>query len=917
MSLTVKLHLPLVSRVTDSLHILFLGGGVLAELNVVFNQEYGVLYCRDHDLALPANTPESLEKVRDHIKRSHRNQGKEALARSLVKDLSQKLTFIDERKLALYLSQSSKGAQPPISGLGVIQVFVCNVAACREVSASRSRMIHHQKMIHPKGKGSRPSYREAQAHRLGTRKNPRWVTLSAHVDKELVPALGRDSPFYRAISGLLQQEEPIDAMLHLQQGVRQMSDFHSQIGWEEQMEQIGLVELARLNDPSLSSKSPQWIQLLTRYAGDHWRQMETSLGSCFGHPFRKDLKEETGHVGREEFQRLQPASKVSYQRTYQRFIRMTLTYAQLVTYSTSEAHIGLELQPLVKATFERLESLWDHQRTGKIFRESKPEPPILQLIMESLRSWMQALVTTPYQQADLWNDPVHWYMLSSTVILSKRQTQQSTDPYFRDQDGLDDLDDPLSGSEERSGGDGSEEEGEDKESIPSIVPPNRYSGSFAQVQYSIRLFLWDQAVKILTGKNPDEKAVSRLKKFCSPKKGQYTFYWVRRALCFARKARMDLPPRLSMGYSGSTLWLSVGRVCVTQARLREAVSKIIAKLSSCLETDLLLGLGKSLVDPPENSHVSDVMRCSQLGYSFLADRENSFHARQGDILKMMAVRSELQERFFDKVVDGDYTLRPKAVLAYLEKQKVFLGLLFTALHLACGLPSRGGEYNTLLISETGMRHRSIFHDLNGIFLIFRYSKQTAVFGPTTSIPKYMGSRVGAILKRYLTFALPTLRMFADHLYKDVSFDKKGGGDSNASHKTMGTHLFATHRGILQGDAFGGFFREHMATVGDLPLGLADYRHIAIAFARKFISGATPEMGQLPELLELAANHSSVTGRLHYAHNHQEPENGMAERLLEQYTICSAWQSWIGLSDEAVDMSLGEWCVFRQGSGASH
>lgn len=862
----------------------------LSHFGLLFNMHVGVAHCTHsrHTGTSPLYNQATLDRLITHLRRFHKDQSHPEHLHSVRIEINERLGNVQSGLLQeSYLARDIEAPlPPPISGIPISEVFQCLHPACDYRTPGVSHLYAHQRKEHNRtrdgeDKPTGKPYKMIWAQSIGL--NPStWCVVARKATNPLVPKVDRFPKFTSVMRPLISMSRPKvkDALANLNNGVRQMSDFHSQIGWDTQLETVGLLDLARLGFPKPLDTDAPWITYLYRHADKVWDGWAKTLSRNMGVPFRKLLKGESAHSGRSEFQALQPDSRRIYAKTFRRIILVTLRYTSHCLAEPSGNRHDWQIEAPVHKQFLCLRDRFSavDSAPSRLVPWAEMLVPQQEEISDCIHLWFDTLVKTAYQIKDLWHDPLQWFMLSSTVQSHASDSDRPKDLFFSEEDGdqaaiADNLD---------------AAELADESDVVQLIAPNHYSGVFAHLQYSIRLLLWTQACEIYDSITCNDSEAQILEQYCHADNAQYIFAWVRRALCTARMARRDLPPRLTMGYSASQFYISIGRISVTQQRLTVAAGRIVTRLSEFLEEELLLGLGTSLVDQDSNLPVADTLRRETLGYSFMTDTGNEFYEKHAEVLQAIASSPPLQKKFYGTLADGTVFLDRQRMLRYLDHQKTFLGLLFTALHLACAVPSRAAEYNTLLLSETGDRHRSLYHDPNGLFLIFRYTKQTAVFGFGQPVPKYVGNRVGAILIRYLTFALPTARAFAQKLRLDDGL--VGHSPSDA----LSTHLFATHTGILPGHFLTSRFRHVMQTVGDLPLSMSDYRHVCIAFARKYISPELSDMSTVPELIELAANHTARTGRELYAHHQEEPENGMAERLLQQHLICTAWQGWIGL-----------------------
>lgn len=803
-----------------------------------------------------------------HVKRTH-SYGNDRSIKDLRIQLTERSTWASKGLLAKHVAaKASDSTLPkPISGLILTTVYACSMSGCEQVCTDRKRLNAHIRTVHSlQPKEIFPGYKRA-AHPLGFNQERSWLIVSSMTPEPAIPA-DSDNPFYSAISPMIDSlmKTGTETMVNLRSGVRQMSDFHSQSGWADVLETVGLGPVAEVGLRHPSGSDPAWILVLFGHAKAAWNAWEAKLADHSGHSFRKTLKEESAHASREYFQRLQNSSRQSYSSTFGSVILITLRYAFKVVHCRQDEAEGpcpFLLSDTVRAAFRRVEQM--ATMAGRLSPNQA---------MVAITDWFSALVNEKYATLDIWQDPLQWFMLGSTLRCGdgSKKEPEPRDEWFGDED-EDAVDSDIVNGEDVG---------------PTIISPNRYSGIFAHLQYSIRLLLWSKAHDMIQSRKED--GILLLAEYCDVQNTSYIYARVRQALCRARKARLDLPPRLSKSFVGNKLCLTIGRNCVTQDRLQMAIKNVALKLEKMLEDTLLLGLGEALPRHEDGVVIQDDMRADMPGYSFLADPINRLGGeKRTALIHLLTRRGDLSAVYFHKNESGGLEFDAKAIRAYLASHHEFLRVLFVALHLACGVPARGAEYNTLLLVNTGDRYRSLFHDPNGVFLMFRYCKQTGVYGPREAIPKYPGKRIGDMLLRYLTYALPTAIAFAEHQWKEA------GAHGHGPHEQMKTHLFCSSRGILSGGIIGMAFSDVMATVGDLPVGLADYRHVSLVYAQTYIAREIQDMSAVYELIELAAAHSLSTARTHYGTNDSEPINGLEDVLLKQHLLCQAWHKWIGIT----------------------
>jgi superfamily II DNA helicase RecQ len=155
----------------------------------------------------------------------------------------------------------------------------------------------------------------------------------------------------------------------------------------------------------------------------------------------------------------------------------------------------------------------------------------------------------------------------------------------------------------------------------------------------------------------------------------------------------------------------------------------------------------------------------------------------------------------------------------------FQELLLVLVHLCCGLPPRGSEILSCKHSNTPNSRRNFFIEDGMVVFVTEYHKGYSISGSTKIIHRYLPREVGELFVYYMWLVLPFEQI--------ITINELQGQELSPFMWTLdsagsGPHRFKSQdlTKLLQCESV-----RYMGVLGRL--GLASYRHCAVAFSRRF------------------------------------------------------------------------------------
>ena len=228
------------------------------------------------------------------------------------------------------------------------------------------------------------------------------------------------------------------------------------------------------------------------------------------------------------------------------------------------------------------------------------------------------------------------------------------------------------------------------------------------------------------------------------------------------------------------------------------------------------------------------------------------------------------------------------VNAYLREASELVDELVTLVHISSGQPARGTELAALLWRNTANAERSLYASRGTLVLVQRYAKTRNAIGDQY-VPRFLDLDTADVLAAYLAQVRPIeTRLLAA---RAIELDTD---EARARVSASDTVLFCRAGKPLPEDGVGSTFRAttESKTVGlGEALGLLQFRHLMVCFARTFLKG-NDALLVLMEFVDHQAVHGSqvamnVYGKLF-------GQRGRAEDERQFFLLSSAWQQLLGL-----------------------
>lgn len=291
----------------------------------------------------------------------------------------------------------------------------------------------------------------------------------------------------------------------------------------------------------------------------------------------------------------------------------------------------------------------------------------------------------------------------------------------------------------------------------------------------------------------------------------------------------------------------------------EAMAKLVRDLERAV-SGLVLG---GEVPVPPLLEVADDRTNATLGYSFLEHPDNvGWVTRAGEYLTMRATK--------DAAFEGDWirqgALNHARVRVYEGEVSKFLELLTAGVHLTGGLPLRRTETLTLRYMNSaggGLRNMVVW---GGAVMMRCIGGKSFWKVGERKVWRMLPAALSRVVVVYLCVVVPFLEGL-----ELACREGKGKTEFLFSKKVATeTPKLVAPREMTEA------VKEAMASHHAFPITVAAWRHIAIAFGRRFLRGdfAMEQVGMLEregdegdhedEAMDLMSGHSSKVAELHYA-----------------------------------------------------
>jgi hypothetical protein len=299
---------------------------------------------------------------------------------------------------------------------------------------------------------------------------------------------------------------------------------------------------------------------------------------------------------------------------------------------------------------------------------------------------------------------------------------------------------------------------------------------------------------------------------------------------------------------------------------------------------LMFGGWKEVQGLIEMHRIVDTLMFEGPGRSFATDERNDW-LQPGHRLLAERGQPTLWRR-------GGRGWRMGKVAEYLNRVKAFMGVHLVNIHVWAGQPGRGPEVMTMRHCDTQQVLRNVFVFDGQVLIITDRDKSRAIRGLGRKVARFLPARIGKMMIAYIAWVIPFERMLHD--------------------RTKISGLSASLESYLWKDGRKGVWKtvqlsEGLASMTGKEMGVeltvADYRHVAIGFARKIKgmlirrmevemgeqqeeedgggdlkTGERREGGKMEYIWVLQATPGSMIARGHYALDVRFPNQLQAEMI---------------------------------------
>jgi len=297
-------------------------------------------------------------------------------------------------------------------------------------------------------------------------------------------------------------------------------------------------------------------------------------------------------------------------------------------------------------------------------------------------------------------------------------------------------------------------------------------------------------------------------------------------------------------------------------QIQSLAAKVLKDIKRMLEFNVkkgmtgLKGTNWKMFDPED-----DLSNCD-LNYSFV---NKAFDGKRMNLLTQF-LENQVTDKYFTKGKVGDDTLwNKKAVMAWLKDCKKLLQHFAVSCHVEGGQPSRGREFTTVRWKNGCDEMRGVLWAHGTMFLLGRYSKVRSQVSHDRLIPRYQfeherinGNRflpldIAILLTEYLAIVRPVEIWFCE------LYNLKGKDD-------LKEFLWADYKkGVWDGNDLSNLLKTFTIQHGMRPLGLSEYRQVAIAFMEQHFGRKVYDEGSKDEnIFNIQAGHGSLATNASYA-----------------------------------------------------
>ncbi|KAG5633746.1 hypothetical protein H0H81_005578 [Sphagnurus paluster] len=297
------------------------------------------------------------------------------------------------------------------------------------------------------------------------------------------------------------------------------------------------------------------------------------------------------------------------------------------------------------------------------------------------------------------------------------------------------------------------------------------------------------------------------------------------------------------------------------------------------EQDVLCGLGIRI----NYGNLVDDLTNRSVGYSFISETRNPFHANRDLLLEHILTSPTLRSRFISGIgPDGMPVWKKLELRAWLYKYSVFEGLLLVRAEMLGGAPGRMTELTAMTYKNVATTtHRNFMTFGKYLAMLVTYHKGTAISGGEKMIPHAFDGVTSDLLIQNLAIARPFAELAAQICHPTNSKIRQ----------IYREHLFVNNGRLFNTDDVTQIMRQHSNPIIQYAIGVHSWRHICLAFKRKLCSSLEQlvEEEDTDTVEAQQASHSRKTENRIYGLS-ADSLSGVAEDVLPLYLDASTdWQ----------------------------
>jgi len=408
----------------------------------------------------------------------------------------------------------------------------------------------------------------------------------------------------------------------------------------------------------------------------------------------------------------------------------------------------------------------------------------------------------------------------------------------------------------------------------SFMQESDITNIIAKLQWTCRAMIYEEMLRSMETMT-EKQAWKKLGKFV--KEGRYTaFNSIRQVL--------HLASAIAYGMSGMPQieWLdddhikaSINGKAVELDDISKFVLDRVEAAKIVLEKEILLG--HDFEDFGYTSaKIVDVLRNTQIGYSFIDSGDNGFVKFKDKLMETMLNDPLIKPQFIKRVRGGRVEWNKDGCKRWLKATRAFLEKMVVAIHIAYGQPARAEELATVMIKNQINGMRGLYWSRGRLMIVIGYNKTRSTNGKDKLIARFLPEEVGDLLVKYLTLVRPAEAFIAEQIECD--------GFEN--YEKM---LFTDYERAWDGKRLSEIFMREMNEWGPASMGFQEYRQIANLWMKKHLK----EIKLEEDVLDHQAGHNSETAEARYGITSEDMDKLTSDKLLAFFHASQQWHRLLG------------------------